>query len=297
MFRFGRGGGGCSVLLSKKVQPARNKTSWLYSKNRAIPLSTNLVQVWTDGACSGAEDQRVAGIGVYFGAVDDKRNVSERLAGERQTNQRAELAAAVRALREVPLQHNVQIDSDSSYVVKGATDWLWNWKATGWVTAAKKEITNLDLWQELDEELAKRTAAGTQVLWKQVVGHGGDMGNIQADNLAVQGSKKKPKAMVQPELSSTAGQQQQAGADTHAELEVETGHKKPNKTKPAKKKTTAKKTTPKKKSQLQTPGEAPAAASEMETAQAELQAAQAEVAQATARLQAAAFRLQAVLRC
>lgn len=159
--------------------------------------------VWTDGACSDNQSRgkAVAGVGVYFGD-NDPRNVSEPLEGEKQTNQRAELTAIIRALEKEP-KKSLYIYSDSVYSIKGATEWMKNWKRKGWCKSDGGEVINKDLWEKLDGLLKNR-----KVLFEWVKGHSTNVGNIQADKLAVKGAElnaekrnitaKPPTKMIKP---------------------------------------------------------------------------------------------------
>ena len=73
----------------------------------------------------------------------------------------------------------VTIYTDSTYVMKGITDWMANWKRRGWMTAAKKPVKNVDLWQQLDAALGRHHAH-----WQWVKGHSGVPENERADELA-----------------------------------------------------------------------------------------------------------------
>lgn len=103
--------------------------------------------VYTDGSALGnGKAHAVAGVGVWFG-VRDSRNVSERLPGKRQTNQRAEIYAAVRAL-EVLLEEGdprVELRTDSMYLVNAMTDWIHRWRKTKY-----RGVQNSDLFERLD---------------------------------------------------------------------------------------------------------------------------------------------------
>ncbi|KAG0922179.1 hypothetical protein G6F35_019190 [Rhizopus arrhizus] len=66
--------------------------------------------------------------------------------------------------------------------MKGMTEWLANWKRRGWMTADKKPVKNVELWQALDEQVQRH-----QVSWRWVRGHAGDPGNERADQLANMG--------------------------------------------------------------------------------------------------------------
>lgn len=163
------------------------------------------IPVWTDGACSNNQDRKraSAGVGVYFGS-NSILNISERLDGNIQTNQRAELTAIIRAL-EIVRDKDLLIISDSQYAIKGATEWMKNWKRNGWINSKKKPVENKDLWVKLDLLLQgcdgtcinsssvcskKCNNISRDVKFQWVRGHNTDIGNIEADRLAVEGINK-----------------------------------------------------------------------------------------------------------
>ena len=90
-----------------------------------------------------------------------------------------ELTAAIEALRALKRPCRVQLTTDSQYVRQGITEWLPNWKRRGWMTAGRKPVKNVDLWQAL-EAAAERH----EVAWHWVRGHSGHPENEQADALA-----------------------------------------------------------------------------------------------------------------
>ncbi len=103
--------------------------------------------------------------------------------GERETtNNRMELTAVIRALEALTRTADARVFSDSQYVRLGITQWLAQWKARGWRTAARKPVKNQDLWEQLE--------AATQahrIEWHWVKGHSGNVGNERADALANRG--------------------------------------------------------------------------------------------------------------
>ena len=101
------------------------------------------------------------------------------------TNNRMELMAAIRGLRELKRACQVELYTDSQYVRKGITEWMSGWKRNGWKTSAKKPVKNADLWQELDAETARHT-----VNWHWVKGHSGHPDNELADELANRGVRE-----------------------------------------------------------------------------------------------------------
>lgn len=148
-----------------------------------------VVVVYTDGSSLGnGRKGATAGVGVYFGD-SDPRNVSERLQGNPQTNQRAELTAILRALQTIDLSQDLEIRTDSKYSIQCVTEWYINWERNGWKTA-NGPVKNQDLVQLVREKLDEREVNGgrTQFIW--VKGHDTDQGNIAADRLAVEGARK-----------------------------------------------------------------------------------------------------------
>ena len=117
------------------------------------------------------------------------RNISERLQGEPQTNQRAELTAILRALETIGVTQDVEIRTDSKYSIQCVTEWYVNWERNGWKTR-DGPVKNKDLVQAIRDRLEERESKGgrTQFIW--VKGHDTDLGNIAADRLAVDGARK-----------------------------------------------------------------------------------------------------------
>jgi ribonuclease HI len=117
------------------------------------------------------------------------RNVSARLRGAPQTNQRAELAAIQRALQIAGKSQALRIFSDSKYSINCVTDWYKNWIKNDWKTSAGAVVQNQDLIKGIRDLIDARDQAGTQTLWQWVQGHADDPGNLAADRLAVAGAK------------------------------------------------------------------------------------------------------------
>ena len=133
---------------------------------------------YTDGACSGNPGPGGWGVWLQSGS-----NTKELCGGEANTtNNKMELRAAIEGLNALNRKCSVVLYTDSTYVLKGITEWLPNWKKRNWKTASKKPVQNADLWQALD-------AASQQhdIDWRWVKGHSGDPGNEKADELANRG--------------------------------------------------------------------------------------------------------------
>lgn len=139
---------------------------------------TDVVRIYTDGACKGNPGPGGWGALLRWGAHE-----RELYGGERSTtNNRMELTAVIRALEALKRRSRVEVYTDSEYVKNGITEWLPNWKRRGWKTADRKPVKNLDLWQALDALAAKH-----EVHWHWVRGHAGHAENERADALANRG--------------------------------------------------------------------------------------------------------------
>lgn len=118
------------------------------------------------------------------------RNLSETLTGARQTNQRAELTAILRALDIVPRNRAVTIVTDSRYAIDCVTSWSINWRKNGWKTAAGKAVENKDLVENILNKIEERQRLRVQTKFEWIKGHANHPGNVEADKLAVNGAKK-----------------------------------------------------------------------------------------------------------
>ena len=143
---------------------------------------TKTVEVFTDGACRGNPGPGGWGVLLRYGTKEKTL-----CGGEKETtNNRMELQAAIEGLRALTSACEVHLTTDSTYVRKGITEWIHNWKKNGWKNSQKKPVKNADLWQQLDQQVANHK----QVHWHWVKGHSGHRENEIADELANQGLEK-----------------------------------------------------------------------------------------------------------
>ena len=164
-------------------ESAPHKTD--HAKDTALSRTTGNVSsrkvVYSDGCCiNNGQAGATAGVGVYWGA-QDPNNISEGLQGN-QTNQRAEIVAACRAIETAKHQglREVEVRTDSIYTIKAMTEWINNWKRSNWQTKVKNKDDFLRLHQLCQE---------VDVKWTHVPGHQGIPGNEEADKLAKLGSQ------------------------------------------------------------------------------------------------------------
>lgn len=104
------------------------------------------------------------------------------------TNNRMALFGAITTLKVLTATANrlaVTYVSDSQYLVKGMTEWVWNWRSRGWKRKGGS-IENLELWKELVD-----VCAPLSVNWVWVRGHAGHAKNEYVDNLAVRAASEQ----------------------------------------------------------------------------------------------------------
>lgn len=138
----------------------------------------NQIELFTDGACRGNP-----GPGGWGAILRMNHHEKELYGAEAETtNNRMELMAAIAGLEALKRPCQVHLTTDSQYVMKGITEWMPNWKRRGWKTSTKQPVKNIDLWQRLDDALARH-----RVTWEWVRGHTGHPENERADALANRG--------------------------------------------------------------------------------------------------------------
>lgn len=133
------------------------------------------VTIYTDGGCD--PNPGPGGWGAVLISGDHKKELSG--GADDTTNNRMELQAAISALAALKRACSVNLFTDSQYMRKGITEWVHKWKLNGWMTASKKPVQNVDLWQALTKEVARH-----EVEWHWVKGHAGNEYNELVHNLA-----------------------------------------------------------------------------------------------------------------
>ncbi|TKS76175.1 Ribonuclease H1 [Collichthys lucidus] len=178
----------CHSEEETETKPKRVKQSESSSSESSdgFTYMGDSVVVYTDGCCSanGRLGAR-AGIGVYWGH-NHPLNVAERLQG-RQTNQRAEIQAACKALEQAK-ENNIKklvLYTDSKFTINGVTSWVKTWKLNGWRLKSGGPIVNKEDFVKLDGLNAQ-----VEVAWLHIPGHAGYRGNEEADRLSREGAAK-----------------------------------------------------------------------------------------------------------
>ncbi len=145
-----------------------------------------LVEMYTDGACSGNPGAGGYGTILRFKDSTGKYHEKELTAGYKlTTNNRMELLAVIVGLEALKKPCKVRITSDSKYFIDAFEQkWIESWQKNNWKTAAKKPVKNVDLWQRL---LTAMKPHDIDLVW--VKGHNGHEFNERCDELAVNSSK------------------------------------------------------------------------------------------------------------
>ena len=139
-----------------------------------------MIKIYTDGACSG--NPGPGGWGYVI--VENGQIFSNKGSENQTTNNRMELTAAIKALESARKDESLYLYTDSTYLQKGITEWIVNWKKNNWITSSKKPVSNKDLWIKIDQLNLE-----LDIEWKWIKAHQSDNSddtfyNNMADELA-----------------------------------------------------------------------------------------------------------------
>ena len=158
--------------------------------------------MYTDRACmNNSSDEAQAGYGAWYGE-DDPRNMSGRVQHSVQSNQTGELMAVLQVVKRHDPEGDLQIITDSKYVIEGLTKHLHRWEARGWA-----DVSNGDMFKII-VAWARRWSGETYLKWTK--GHNGTRGNEEADRLASKGTGQ-PRALDSNDMAHP-GPERKAGA-------------------------------------------------------------------------------------
>jgi ribonuclease HI len=141
------------------------------------------LRIFTDGGCSGNPGPGGWAFVMVLRTFQGEQVVNEGRGAERNTtNNRMELLAVISALKALKaagdLPRQVEVCTDSQYVQKGMTNWMYKWKGNAWRTSDKTPVKNQDLWKELDALASELT-----INWKWIKGHAGNEWNERCDRM------------------------------------------------------------------------------------------------------------------
>jgi ribonuclease HI len=139
------------------------------------------ITIYTDGACSGNPGPGGWGAVLIYG--DNKKEISG--AKENTTNNIMEITAVLEALKLLKEECEVDVYSDSAYVVNAFNQgWIYNWQKNNWKTSGKDPVKNRELWEELYSLTKKH-----KVTFIKVKGHSDNELNNRCDFLATSAIK------------------------------------------------------------------------------------------------------------
>lgn len=155
-------------------------------------MKPNTITIFTDGSSRGNPGPGGWGAVVIY-PVDSGFKVTE-LGGreDHTTNNRMEIAAAMGALSFVEsrkITGDIEIHTDSAYLLQGITMWVYGWEKSGWKTKTGDDVLNQDLWRELFG-IVFRLKQKQSIEWIKVSGHTGHNGNERADTIATNAADK-----------------------------------------------------------------------------------------------------------
>jgi len=134
-----------------------------------------MIKIYTDGSCL-----KNPGNGGWAAIICTDNEVKKISGSEKDTtNNRMELMATIKALKEVNSQDLIEIYTDSKYVKNGINDWIHNWIKNNWKTSNKEDVKNKDLWVQLHE-----LNNNSKIKWNWVKAHVGNPLNEEVDLLA-----------------------------------------------------------------------------------------------------------------
>lgn len=140
------------------------------------------VTIYTDGACSG--NPGPGGWGAILMYKDNQKEISGGM--KNTTNNIMELTAVIEGLKMLKFECEVDLYSDSAYVVNGFKQgWIYNWVKNNWKTANKEPVKNKEIWEELYNLTKKH-----KVNFIKVKGHSDNKYNNRCDELARQAIKQ-----------------------------------------------------------------------------------------------------------
>lgn len=151
------------------------------------PPPPGVVELHSDGSGTAAGPGGY-GVVLRYGELEKELSGFEPAA----TSQRMELIAAIRGLEALSNRRQVQVFSDSQYLVRGMNEWIHGWSRSGRLDTPDA-LANQDLWQQLAAQAEKH-----RISWQWVRGHNGHPFNERCDRLAKRAVEEGLRALETP---------------------------------------------------------------------------------------------------
>ena len=139
------------------------------------------ITIYTDGSCKGPKGEKRAGWGAVLMHGSHMKEMKGKVMPP--TNNAAEISAVTKSLQALKAPSNVNLYTDSMYVLNCVSKWREGWIAKGWKKADGEPVKNKELLVELFAEVDKH-----DIEWHHVRAHKGDTYNERADILAKEGA-------------------------------------------------------------------------------------------------------------
>ena len=134
------------------------------------------VIIYTDGACSG--NPGPGGWGTILMYNGNKKEISG--AKNNTTNNVMELTAVIEGLKLLKFPCEVDLYSDSAYLVNGFNQgWIYGWQKNNWKNSSKEPVKNKEIWEEIYKMTQKH-----KVKFIKVKGHSDNEFNNRCDEMA-----------------------------------------------------------------------------------------------------------------
>jgi ribonuclease HI len=154
--------------------------------SRSAAAELRKVALFTDGACSG--NPGPGGWAFILRDLKTRQELEQSGGAALTTNNQMELLAVIEGLKALKKSCEVQLYSDSKYVLQGIESWMAGWKKNGWMRSEggrRKPVKNVELWQALDAQVGRH-----KLTLHHVRGHSGHTENERCDELAVAASQR-----------------------------------------------------------------------------------------------------------
>ena len=139
------------------------------------------VQIFTDGSSLGNP-----GPGGWCALLRYNKHEKILKGGKAETtNNEMEIRAVLEGLKALKEPCEVDLYSDSQYVIKAISEWIYNWQKNNWKNASKKEIAHRKMWEEIYNLLQKHKV---NPIW--VKAHAGHTENELCDKIAKEEAQK-----------------------------------------------------------------------------------------------------------
>jgi ribonuclease HI len=158
-------------ILASRLQPL------------SIVLRNQSIQIYTDRACYNNRKVDVCCESSIWIAPDHKYNRAQRIPGDLQSDQVAEITATILVASAIPPSWPLTIITDLRYVIEGLTTHLRTWEDRGWI-----KIRNANMFKKVAYLLKRRTAT---TAFKWVKGHEGNLENEKSDKSTKEGARKE----------------------------------------------------------------------------------------------------------